>query len=237
MAGPRGKRGARASDRPRRRGAAGGDPAAVAERGGRRADAGAGLASVAPAPRMSNKRIGPRSSSTTPTARDVLADHIRECVATEGRRGHGLSGAGRPTLHRPAERWISEPRRIPTHKAAIPPPNDRKAREPMSSRSTQTGKQDGDRMGGRPDRDRLADGRPGHARGVDVAEHDPARSGCLDRGSRVDGERLQPELRGVADHRRRARRPLRAPVLLRDRVGPVRRGVGGERAGAQRRRS
>ena len=90
-------------------------------------------------------------------------------------------------------------------------------------------------MGGRADRDRLADGRPRHARGVYVAEHDPTRSGCLDRGPRVDGERLQPELRGVADHGRCAWRPLRAAVLLRDWVGPVRRGVRGERAGAQRR--
>ena len=90
-------------------------------------------------------------------------------------------------------------------------------------------------MGRRTHRDRLADGGPRHAGGVDVAEHDPTRSGRLARGPRVDGECLQPELRGVADHRRRARRPLRAPGLLRDRVGPVRRGVGCGRAGAQRR--
>ena len=90
-------------------------------------------------------------------------------------------------------------------------------------------------MGGRPDRHRLADGRAGHPGGLDRAEHDPARSGRLGRAARVDGQRLQPELRGVADHRRRARRPLRAPRLLLDRVGPVRRGVGGGCAGAQRR--
>src|SRR5829696_2418906 len=92
-------------------------------------------------------------------------------------------------------------------------------------------------MGGRPDRDRFADGRPRHAGGINVAEHDPTRSRCLDRGSGVDGERLQPELRGPADHRRRSRRLLRAPVLLRDRPRSVRRSVGGQCARAQRRLS
>ena len=105
----------------------------------------------------------------------------------------------------------------------------------MSSESTQTAQEDDDRLGRRPDRDRLADGGPRHAGGVDLAEHDPPRSGRLDRGPRVDGQRLQPELRGPADHSRRARRSLRAPGLLRDRAGPVRRGLGGGRARAQRR--
>src|ERR687897_563060 len=50
-----------------------------------------------------------------------------------------------------------------------------------------------------------------HAGGVDVTEHDPPRSGRLDRGPGMDGQRLQPELRGVADHSRRARRSLRRP--------------------------
>ena len=39
--------------------------------------------------------------------------------------------------------------------------------------------------------------------GHDRAEHDPPRPRRLDRGARVDGERLQPELRGAADDRRR----------------------------------
>src|SRR3954451_7312535 len=60
--------------------------------------------------------------------------------------------------------------------------------------------EDGYPMGGRPDRDRFADGRTRHAGGVNVAEHDPTRSGCLDRAAGVDGERLQPELRGAADY-------------------------------------
>src|SRR5438876_6035074 len=63
-------------------------------------------------------------------------------------------------------------------------------------------------MGGRPDRDRLVDGRPGHPGRLNRPEHDPARSRRLRPAAGMDGQRLQPELRGAADHRRRARRPV-----------------------------
>ena len=70
-------------------------------------------------------------------------------------------------------------------------------------------------MGGGVDRHRLAHGGARHARRVDGAEHDPGGSRRLGRAARVDGQRLQPQLRGAADHRRRARRPLRPPQALR----------------------
>ena len=82
---------------------------------------------------------------------------------------------------------------------------------------------------------RLADGRARHARRVDGAEHDPARPRRLGRAARVDGQRLQPELRRPADHGGGARRPLRAPQALRGRAGAVRGRLGRLRARARRR--
>ena len=91
------------------------------------------------------------------------------------------------------------------------------------------------RLGGRPDRHRLPDGRARHAGRVDGAEHDPRRSRRLRGGAGVDRQRLQPELRRAADHGRRARRPLRPPPLLRGRPGAVHRRLGAVRARTRRR--
>src|SRR4051812_12155348 len=85
-------------------------------------------------------------------------------------------------------------------------------------------------LGRRPHGRRLADGRARHAGRLYGAEPDPPRSRRVDRAARVDGQRVQPELRRPADHRRGARRPLRAPPALRRRPGAVRRRLGGERA-------
>jgi hypothetical protein len=87
--------------------------------------------------------------------------------------------------------------------------------------------EDGDRMGHRPDRHRLADGPPWTRSWSRRAEHDPARSGRLDRAARADSQRIQPEVRGVVHSRRRARRPIQASWLLSHRVWPVRHRVGG----------
>ena len=62
-----------------------------------------------------------------------------------------------------------------------------------------------------------------------------ARPRRLGRAARVDGQRLQPQLRGAADDRRGARRPLRAAAPVRRRARRCSRGVGGLRARAQRR--
>ena len=88
-------------------------------------------------------------------------------------------------------------------------------------------------MGARPHRNRIADGGPRHARGVDGAEHDPHRHARDRRAAGVDGQRLQPELRGPADHRGRARRSLRPAQAVRDRARALRGGVRSQRAGAR----
>jgi hypothetical protein len=59
------------------------------------------------------------------------AGTARRAACAPGTFGGAPSGLGvRPSACgsgiRPAERWISNPRRIPTHKAAVPLPNDRK---------------------------------------------------------------------------------------------------------------
>ena len=89
-------------------------------------------------------------------------------------------------------------------------------------------------LGAHPDRGRIADGGARHARRLDRPEHDPARSGSVDRAARMDGQRLQPELRGAAHDGRRARRPLRPPQPVRRRPRALRGGVGRLRARAHR---
>ena len=59
--------------------------------------------------------------------------------------------------------------------------------------------------------------------------------GAVGRPARVDRQRLQPELRRAADHRRRARRSLRPPADVRGRAGPLRARVGRLRARPERR--
>ena len=155
VAGPRGKRGARASDRPRRRGAAGGDPAAVGERGGRRAAAGAGLAWV------------------SACAEDTINGSARgDC--RQPRRPQRLEGP--PCTVRPSDGFPTPDGSPLTsgNSAAERPEGE----EPMNSRCARQAR--GWRPHGWSRRDRLADGGPGHIGGVDVAEPDPARSGCLD---------------------------------------------------------
>src|SRR3954471_6341928 len=87
----------------------------------------------------------------------------------------------------------------------------------------------------RPDLDRLADGGARCTRGDDRPQHDPDRPRRLDRGARVDGQRVQPELRRPADDRHGARGPLRPPAHVRRRDRPVHRGLGCLRTGARRR--
>ena len=64
-----------------------------------------------------------------------------------------------------------------------------------------------------------------------------ARPRRLGRAARVDGQRLQPQLRRAADHRRRARRPLRAAQAVRLGLALFAARLGGVRAGARRRRA
>jgi hypothetical protein len=97
------------------------------------------------------------------------------------------------------------------------------------------GRQGNDAVGGSADGDRVADGGSGHACRVDCAQPDPARPRRDGRAARVDRQRVQPELRRAADHRRRAGGPLRASQALRNRPRPVRACLGGRRARAQRR--
>ena len=92
-----------------------------------------------------------------------------------------------------------------------------------------------DPMGRDPDGDRLADGGARHPRGRHGAEPDPPRSGGVGGAARVDGQCLQPELRGAPDHRGRARRSLRTPPPVLGRVGSVLGRVGGLRARTRRR--
>src|SRR4051794_2099256 len=65
--------------------------------------------------------------------------------------------------------------------------------------------------------------------------NDPARPGRVARQPRVDGQRLQPQLRGPAHARGGARRPLRTAKAARLRARALRRRVGRVRALARRR--
>ena len=78
-------------------------------------------------------------------------------------------------------------------------------------------------------RGRLVHGVARHPRRLHRPEHDPHRPRRVDRAARVDGQRLQPDLRRPADGGRRDRRPLRAAAhpgararRLHPRLGPLR---------------
>ena len=68
---------------------------------------------------------------------------------------------------------------------------------------------------------------------VHRAEHDPPAARGLDQRARVDGQCLQPQLRGAAHHRLGTRGPVRAPAPVRRGPGPVRRFLGSLRTGPQ----
>src|SRR6476661_2926134 len=125
-----------------------------------------------------------------------------------GKRSLTIMGCQGTMLSR--ARWI--PARV-----RISSPNERKGLVSWHEQAR-------DELGSGIDGGRVADGGAGHARGLDGAEHDQAAPARLGRAARVDGERLQPQLRGAADNGGRARRSLRAAQALRRRSRAVRRG-------------
>ena len=120
-----------------------------------------------------------------------------------------LRPAGRADALARGRRWIRAAARIST-------PDGNETERSSTMRGTEASRMrivgPGHRVG------RLVHGRARHAGRHHRADHDPPRPRGLDRAARMDRQRLQPELRGPADDRRGARRPVRAPQRVRRRA-------------------